>query len=158
MCYDLPLKSSYRVTHQVGPNLPLTPKQKLRFIIKGLYWYATLVLMSTGGWELPEWSPCTNSTLFLFAIHIHGENLSTNFSCDITYHESIFKIFIRDGILLQKYHEYEYMAIMTSSGGSHKWPNEMIGEVTNDSEIATQVNDVDESIWPLPKPSPSLLL
>ena len=33
------------MTIQVVPNLPLTSKQ-------------TFVLMSTGTWELPEWSPC----------------------------------------------------------------------------------------------------
>ena len=40
-------------------NLPLTWKQKLHFSIEGLYWNATILLMSMGGWELPEWSPCT---------------------------------------------------------------------------------------------------
>ena len=28
-----------------------------------LYWNATFVLMSTGGWKLPEWSPCRVYTL-----------------------------------------------------------------------------------------------
>ena len=45
----------YRVTIQVFPNLPLTSKQKLCFSISPLYFF---VFMSTGGWELPVWSPC----------------------------------------------------------------------------------------------------
>ena len=49
---------SYRVTHQVGPNLPLKSKRKLCFRIKSLYWNATLVMMSTGGLVLPIVSPC----------------------------------------------------------------------------------------------------
>ena len=49
----------YKVTHQVGPNLPLSSKQKLCLSIKGLYWIAPYVLMSTGGWDQPDESPCT---------------------------------------------------------------------------------------------------
>ena len=48
----------FKVTHQVGPNLPLTWKQKLFFNIKSLCWNATSVLMSTGGLVLPDVSPC----------------------------------------------------------------------------------------------------
>ena len=54
----LTCKCKYRVTMQVVPNLMLTWKWKLRFSICSLYRNATFVLMSTGGWELPEWSPC----------------------------------------------------------------------------------------------------
>ena len=48
----------YRVTHQVGPKLSLTSKQKLHFSIKILYRNATFVLMSMGGLVIPDVSPC----------------------------------------------------------------------------------------------------
>ena len=48
----------YRVTHQVVSNLLLTSKQKLHFSIRSMYWNATFVLMSTGGLEQPDGSPC----------------------------------------------------------------------------------------------------
>ena len=38
---------------------PHVDKKKVLFNIKSLYWNSTFELMSTGGWELPEWSPCT---------------------------------------------------------------------------------------------------
>ena len=45
----------YRVTHQVVVlNLLLTSKQKLGFSIRSIYWNTTFVLVSTGGWELPD--------------------------------------------------------------------------------------------------------
>ena len=58
----------YRVTIQVGPKLPLTSKQKFRF---GLTrpgqarpgQSGTIVLKSTGGSVLPEWSPCNCSEI-----------------------------------------------------------------------------------------------
>ena len=47
----------YRVTIKIVPNLPLTPKQRLRFSTY-LHRPLTCVLMSTGGWEQHEWWPC----------------------------------------------------------------------------------------------------
>ena len=47
---------TYRVTHQLGPNLPMTLKQKLCFSISS---NTTFVLMSTGGLVLPDVPPCT---------------------------------------------------------------------------------------------------
>ena len=49
----------YRATIQVVTNLPLTPKQMLRFSISSSYKNGTFVLVSTGGLSQPEWSPCT---------------------------------------------------------------------------------------------------
>ena len=40
----------YRVTFQLVP--------KVAFYYEGLLQNATFVSMSTGGWDLPEWSPC----------------------------------------------------------------------------------------------------
>ena len=53
------IRSIYRVTIQAVPNLLLTTKWMLRFSICSLYWNTTFVMMSTGGSEQPEWSPCT---------------------------------------------------------------------------------------------------
>ena len=54
----------YRVTHHVRQNLPLISKQKFRF---GLAWpgqSGTLVIMSTGGFDERDVSPCTSSKNF----------------------------------------------------------------------------------------------
>ena len=48
----------YRVTIHNVLNLPLTPKQRLCFNTCAAYKNETFVLMSTGGWEKREWSPC----------------------------------------------------------------------------------------------------
>ena len=49
----------YRVTHQVGPNLPLTSEQKLCFSVSSSYKNATFVFKSTIGLVLPDVSPCS---------------------------------------------------------------------------------------------------
>ena len=54
----------YRVTHQVVPDLQLTPKQKLRFSISALYSNKIFVFMSTGGRDLPDESPCMWTSLW----------------------------------------------------------------------------------------------
>ena len=51
----------YRVTHQVEPNLPLTPKQKSRLGLaspRQARPKQNFVLMSTGGLAQPDVSPC----------------------------------------------------------------------------------------------------
>ena len=61
----------YRVTHQIGPNLPLTSKQSFR---PGQAWRpksCTFVIMSTGGLAQCDVSPCTNT-----AYRIDGSVLS----------------------------------------------------------------------------------
>ena len=50
----------YRVTIQVVQSLPLTSKQKFRFIEWASYKTETFVLMSTEGFAQPDWSPCTS--------------------------------------------------------------------------------------------------
>ena len=57
------LSHAYRVTIYVVPNLLLTPKQRLFFSTWAPYLIKTFVLMSTGGCEQREWSPCTSSIL-----------------------------------------------------------------------------------------------
>ena len=46
----------YRVTIHVVPNLPLIPRQRLRFSAWASYWNGTFVLRSAGGWKQREWS------------------------------------------------------------------------------------------------------
>ena len=49
----------YRVTIHVVPNLLLTQRQSFRISTCTSYSNGALVLMSTGGWEQHEWSPCS---------------------------------------------------------------------------------------------------
>ena len=58
----------YRVTIKVVSNLPLTPKQRLRFSTWASYQNGTFVLMSTGVLTQPEWSPCTLPFLRYFLV------------------------------------------------------------------------------------------
>ena len=57
---EVEIRGKYRVraTIQVVTNLPLRPKQMLRFSISSSYQNGTFVLMSTGGLSQPEWLPC----------------------------------------------------------------------------------------------------
>ena len=59
LCLTAIVRYIYRVTHHVGPNLQLKPKQKFRFNMRPMYYNTTYVLVSTGGLDQRDVSPCT---------------------------------------------------------------------------------------------------
>ena len=59
-------EDTYRVTHQVVTNLPLTSKQKFHYgqpVLSCPGQNGTFVLMSSGGSSLPDVSPCITAPL-----------------------------------------------------------------------------------------------
>ena len=107
-----------RVTIQAVTQVLLTLKQRLRFSIRGMYWYAIFVFMSSKPREQPQWSPCRDNLVFG---PVYSWLTKVEFKSNVTSVQS--QISARSNIILVPAHQLGFQDLprLAEVSGGWRW-------------------------------------